>query len=117
MAQLVRLGDGTCAANFHASTRVPLAEAELRRLWGEALAFARGAPLVLGGDLNLRSPVAPAEDILHVASRDVDHLFSIGLRPEGAETLARGLELAGREVSLSDHPPLVGEARLIAARD
>jgi endonuclease/exonuclease/phosphatase family metal-dependent hydrolase len=106
VAQLVRLADGRCAANFHASTRVVLAEAELRRLWGEALAFARGAPLVLGGDLNLRSPSAPTEEIVHVASRDVDHLFGVGFRPEGAETLARNLQLAGREVWLSDHPPL-----------
>jgi endonuclease/exonuclease/phosphatase family metal-dependent hydrolase len=107
VAQLVRLADGTCAANFHGSTRVPLAEAELRRLWGEALAFAREAPLVLGGDLNLRSPQAPARDILHIASRDVDHLFSVGFVPEGAETLERSIELDGRELWLSDHPPLV----------
>jgi endonuclease/exonuclease/phosphatase family metal-dependent hydrolase len=107
VAQLVRLADGACAVNFHASTRVPLAEAELRRLWGEALAFAREAPLVLGGDLNLRSPRAPASDVLHVASRDVDHIFGVGFRPDGAETLERGIGLAGREVWLSDHPPLL----------
>jgi endonuclease/exonuclease/phosphatase family metal-dependent hydrolase len=108
VAQLVRLADGTCVANFHASTRVQLAEAELRRLWCEALAFARDAPLVLGGDLNLRSPKAPCVDTHHVASRDVDHLFAVGLRPAAdARALTRRAELAGREVELSDHPPLL----------
>ena len=107
VAQLVRLHDGTCVANFHGSTRVPLAEDELRRLWVHALTFARDAPLVLGGDLNLRSPKAPREDVAHVASRDVDHLFARKLRPLGpARTLERRLELDGRELELSDHPPL-----------
>jgi len=108
VAQLVRLEDRTCVANFHASTRVALAEAELRRLWEQALAFARDAPLVLGGDLNLRSPSAPRDDIRAVATRDVDHLFAAGLRPLGpGRTLDRRVRIADREVELSDHPPLV----------
>jgi endonuclease/exonuclease/phosphatase family metal-dependent hydrolase len=107
VAQLVRLRDGTCVANFHASTRVPRAEAELRRLWEESLDFARGASLVLGGDLNLRSPRAPGAYARHVADRDVDHLFAVGLRPDApARTLDRTVEVARGVVELSDHPPL-----------
>jgi endonuclease/exonuclease/phosphatase family metal-dependent hydrolase len=59
VAQLARLEGGICVANLHASSRVPLAEAELERLWEQALAWAGPEPLVLGGDLNLRSPAAP----------------------------------------------------------
>jgi endonuclease/exonuclease/phosphatase family metal-dependent hydrolase len=110
VAQLVRLADGRCLANYHASTRVPLAENELARLWQHALDFARGAPLVLGGDLNLRSPVAPAavDDVAHVGARDVDHLFArrAGAASE-AEVLDRDAQLRdGRNVELSDHSPL-----------
>jgi endonuclease/exonuclease/phosphatase family metal-dependent hydrolase len=110
VAQLVRLTDGTCLANYHASTRVPLAEDELARLWQHALDFARGAPLILGGDLNLRSPAAPATagDVAHVAARDVDHLFVRGaLATSDAEALDRDVQLRDRRVvELSDHPPL-----------
>jgi endonuclease/exonuclease/phosphatase family metal-dependent hydrolase len=110
VAQLVRLADGTCLANYHASTRVPLAEDELARLWQLALDFARGAPLILGGDLNLRLPQAPAAagDVVHAAARDVDHLFLRGaLATSDAEMLDRDVQLTSRRVvELSDHPPL-----------
>jgi endonuclease/exonuclease/phosphatase family metal-dependent hydrolase len=107
VAQLARLRDGACVANFHASTRVALAEHELLRLWERALRFADGRPLVLGGDLNLREPLAPSPGVAHVARRDVDHVFARGLVPDGeAEVLARSAELGARRVELSDHPPL-----------
>jgi endonuclease/exonuclease/phosphatase family metal-dependent hydrolase len=110
VAQLVRLADGTCLVNYHASTRVALAEDELARLWRLALEFASGAPLILGGDLNLRSPVAPAAPgpIAHLAARDVDHLFAHGgVATSGAEVLDRHVALDGAaRVELSDHPPL-----------
>jgi endonuclease/exonuclease/phosphatase family metal-dependent hydrolase len=106
VAQLVRLVDGTSIANYHASTRVPLAEAELDRLWGLARQWAGSGPLVLGGDLNLRRPGAPAS-ARHVAARDVDHVFTIGLEPLGEPAhLARTASVGGREVELSDHIPL-----------
>jgi len=112
VAQLARLAGGACVANYHASTRVPLAEQELERLWGEALAFAAGSPLILGGDLNLREPAAPAGETAHVAARDVDHLFARGLRAVGeARLLDRSVQLAGGSVELSDHPPLLVELR------
>jgi endonuclease/exonuclease/phosphatase family metal-dependent hydrolase len=106
VAQLVRLQDGVCVANLHASARVPLAEAELERLWEQALAWAGPGPLVLGGDLNLRSPVAPDGAVL-LASRDVDHLFARGLQATGAaERLDRRVLLERGAVELSDHLPL-----------
>jgi endonuclease/exonuclease/phosphatase family metal-dependent hydrolase len=107
VAQLARLGDGTCVANFHASTRVPLAEYELERLWAQALSFAGGAPLILGGDLNLRAPLAPGEGIVHVAARDVDHIFARWLEPVGTQQLLDRRVTGERGMAeLSDHPPL-----------
>jgi endonuclease/exonuclease/phosphatase family metal-dependent hydrolase len=113
VAQLARLTDGTCVANFHGSARVPLAEQELARLWREALAFAGGEALILGGDLNLRSPRA-VEDAgaVHVARRDVDHIFVRGLALVGEPgVLDRRAESQGHPVKLSDHPPLLVEVR------
>ncbi len=108
VAQLARLDGGSWVANYHGSTRVPLAEDELRRLTGRLDALAGRAPAVLGGDLNLRHPSVPG--FLHVGRRDVDHLFSRGIAP-AAEALVRDrrsvAEGASRE--LSDHPPLEAE--------
>jgi len=109
--QLVRLADGTCVANYHASTRAALAADELARLWEHALAWAGRDPLLAGGDLNLREPRAPA-GFRRVARRDVDHLFARGLDPQAeALTLARGVRLDGAPVELSDHPPLAVSLR------
>jgi endonuclease/exonuclease/phosphatase family metal-dependent hydrolase len=108
VAQLLRLDDGTSIANFHGSTRVALAEDELSELWRIGLEWAAGSPLLLGGDLNLRSPVARGGDVAHLASRDVDHIFGCGLEPcTPARILERRASIGGREVELSDHPPLL----------
>jgi endonuclease/exonuclease/phosphatase family metal-dependent hydrolase len=121
VAQLLRLDDGTCIVNFHASTRPARAEDELARLWQRALAWAGAAPLILGGDLNVREPVAPAGSAAQVAAHEVDHVFARGLTRERAQTLereigvghtippARGVERdggPGRGRLLSDHAPL-----------
>jgi endonuclease/exonuclease/phosphatase family metal-dependent hydrolase len=112
VAQLVRLGDGTCVVNLHASTRRALAEDELARLWRGALEWAGPAPLILGGDLNLRAPHAPKERIVHLAGQNVDHLFARGfVRAGTAEVLDRHVTLAAGTVELSDHPPLRVELR------
>ncbi|HUA73879.1 MAG TPA: endonuclease/exonuclease/phosphatase family protein [Solirubrobacteraceae bacterium] len=88
VAQLVRLRDGRRVVNFHASTRPARAEQELARLWRLALEWAGEAPLLLGGDLNLRSPRAPGgvggPAVVHVAGHGVDHLFARGLEGIGA---------------------------------
>jgi endonuclease/exonuclease/phosphatase family metal-dependent hydrolase len=107
IAQLVKLETGLVVANFHASARVPLAEQELARLWDLALGLADGSPLILGGDLNLRSPLAPVSGARHVAARDVDHVFCLGIAARtDAEVLAPKLESGA---ALSDHPPLLVE--------
>lgn len=106
VAQLVRLEHGACVANFHASSSPGLAQDELWRLCEIALAWSGDSPLVLGGDLNLRSPEVPRE-LVHVAQRDVDHLFVRGLqRTDQPQRLAREITLAERRLELSDHVPL-----------
>jgi len=108
VAQLLRLGDGTCVVNFHASTRAARAEQELARLSEQALTWADGAALILGGDLNLREPAAPGGgEIAHVASHEVDHIFARGFAHEATELLDRWiLTCDDRRVELSDHAPL-----------
>jgi endonuclease/exonuclease/phosphatase family metal-dependent hydrolase len=67
----------------------------------EALAAARrwaaGAPLVFGGDVNLKRPAFTG--MRHVAGNHVDHVFTDGRPAAGrARVLDRG--------RLSDHPPV-----------
>jgi endonuclease/exonuclease/phosphatase family metal-dependent hydrolase len=114
VAQLAKLGDGTCLVNFPGSAREALAEAELERLWELTLAWAGDAPVIVGGDLNLRSPRAPDTSIVHIAHRDVDHLFARGLEPFAEPDLLdrRAMLDEDQMVELSDHVPLVvGPAR------
>jgi endonuclease/exonuclease/phosphatase family metal-dependent hydrolase len=94
----VQLSDGTWAVNLHATTRDERrARAECAAAAAAARGWAGGAPLVLGGDLNLRAPVLAG--FVHVAGNHVDHVFAAGLSARGpAEVLDRG--------SLSDHPPV-----------
>ena len=112
VAQLARLRAGACVVNCHASACAALAAEELQRLWTQALACAGRAPLILGGDLNLRCPELPAGELAHVAWRDVDHVFARGLEPAAeAQRLDRGVLLAGTRVELSDHVPLAVSLR------
>lgn len=115
VAQLAKLRGGTCVVNYHASSRPPLAEDELARLLACAQEWARDSPLIVGGDLNLRSPLAA--ELGHVAQRDVDHLLARGLEPIAApQLLDRGLTLAGARLELSDHPPLAVSLRAPGAQ-
>jgi endonuclease/exonuclease/phosphatase family metal-dependent hydrolase len=113
VAQLVTLRDGTCVANYHGSSRAELAQAELEQLCACSLVWASGAPLILGGDLNLRSPLPVGNDFVRLGSRDVDHVLAHGAEPAGdAELLDRALTFGGERVELSDHVPLLARASL-----
>ncbi len=119
-----RAGSGLCIANLHATNDHPeMAVADVLLAARTASEWAGEAPLLFGGDLNLR----PAEDeALFAELRDrfgldtpvtapraIDHLLARGLKvleapaqwpPERRETSEGGLALR-----LSDHAPV--EAR------
>jgi endonuclease/exonuclease/phosphatase family metal-dependent hydrolase len=135
-----RTAAGLCIANLHATNDRPdLAGPEVLRAAEAAIEWAEDAPLLFGGDLNLRpaehpdvfeklrerhrlsSPTAPAS---------IDHLLARGLevveepsplpRPEAVrEPGFRGplgiwRREAGRRIRLSDHAP-VGAAFALAS--
>jgi endonuclease/exonuclease/phosphatase family metal-dependent hydrolase len=94
----VRLADGTWVVNLHASNR-PEARALTDSLAAAAAAreWAAGAPLVLGGDFNLKRPELRGFE--RVAGNHVDHVLCAGLGARGkGAVLDRG--------PLSDHPPV-----------
>jgi endonuclease/exonuclease/phosphatase family metal-dependent hydrolase len=95
----VRLRDGAWIGNLHATAHNdPAALAEGRLAAAAISAWAAGAPIVLGGDFNLRS--LSLEGFDHAGGHDVDHVFTVGLTAAGpAEVLDRGV--------LSDHAPVV----------
>jgi len=94
----VRDDAGRWFANLHASVRHEgRANADLLRARRAALRWAGDAPLVLGGDLNLRDAYVSGFD--HAGGRGVDHVFAHGLEPaDRVEVLDRG--------TLSDHAPV-----------
>lgn len=97
----VRVGDGGWwFANLHASVHHDArARADLARAREAALRWAGEAPLVLGGDLNVRDPRVPG--FVQAGGHDVDFVFARGLAlADGArcEVLDRG--------ALSDHAPV-----------
>ena len=93
----VRLDDGW-VVNVHAHHR------PASRAWADdvaalaaARAWAAGAPLIFGGDLNLAHPAFTG--LRHVAGNHVDHIFTDGRDATGpAQVIDRG--------RLSDHPPV-----------
>jgi endonuclease/exonuclease/phosphatase family metal-dependent hydrolase len=96
----VRDGEGRWFANLHATVHHDAhAHADLALARASALRWAGEAPLVLGGDLNVRRPQVPG--FVHAgAARGVDHVFARGLEPSApAELLDRG--------DLSDHAPVL----------
>jgi len=95
----VQLDSGVWVANLHAS--VHRADPDARDV-AEARATAERwvgrAPLVLGGDFNVRAPEMPG--FTHAAGERIDHVFARGLEIAGpGATLERG--------TLSDHPPVL----------
>ena len=113
-----RLPSGLCVANLHASTRPRLATEELRNAAETAVSWAGEAPLILGGDFNLRpsrtqvfeelaqrfglgTPTGP-DSIDHILGRGVDTVEPpAAWPPEAREVGWQGLRLR-----LSDHAPV-----------
>jgi endonuclease/exonuclease/phosphatase family metal-dependent hydrolase len=94
----VRDGSGRWFANLHATAHDEArARGELALAGVTATRWAAGAPLVLGGDLNLRDPSLPG--FAYAGGHGVDHLFA-----RGAELLAPAEPLDHGE--LSDHSPV-----------
>ena len=113
---------GVCLANLHASTgpaNRPRAEAELRLAAERSLEWAAGAPLILGGDLNVRPRNSEIYHELRerfglaapTAPDSLDHLLVHGLAtlvpstPWPEERREIGWEDDLR-VRLSDHAPV-----------
>jgi hypothetical protein len=115
-----RLGSGVCVANLHASNDNPrLASEEVRLAAERATEWSGGAPLVFGGDLNLRPDRRP-DLFVELADRfglrgptapdAIDHLLARGLEPLEAPRRwpppARELPWDGLRLRLSDHAPV-----------
>jgi endonuclease/exonuclease/phosphatase family metal-dependent hydrolase len=121
-----RTASGLCLANLHATNDQPeLATEDVLKAARAATEWAGGAPLIFGGDLNLR----PAEDpeVFATLAADfgltgptapdaIDHLLTRGLEvldaPTAWEPERRELPLDGRALRLSDHSPV--QARFAA---
>lgn len=119
-----RTAAGVCIANLHATNDVPVfAVEDVIRAVKAASDWAGDAPLIFGGDLNLR----PAEDpelFARLATefglnspitgpKAIDHVFVRGLEVVAAPAQwppeRRELSLDGKALRLSDHAPV--EAR------
>lgn len=116
----VRTEAGLCVANLHATNDQPeLAIEDVLRAAQAATGWAGGAPLLFGGDLNLR----PAEDpsvfaelqerfglVGTTAPRAIDHLLSRNLNVVGTPAPwrpeRRELQHSGLALRLSDHTPV-----------
>ncbi|HEV7804450.1 MAG TPA: endonuclease/exonuclease/phosphatase family protein [Solirubrobacteraceae bacterium] len=95
----VKLGDGTWCANLHAQVHSPQrAERDIARAAAATLAWTDGAPAVLGGDFNVRTPAA--HGFARLGGSGVDHVLGHRVVAEApAEVLDHG--------ELSDHAPVV----------
>jgi len=123
----VRTASGVCVANLHATNDWPkLAAEDVEKAARAALEWAAGAPLVFGGDLNLRPGMNPRvferlRDELGLAPPTapdaIDHILCRGLEvlepPTRWPPEQRELPLEGRALRLSDHAPV--QARFLAA--
>jgi endonuclease/exonuclease/phosphatase family metal-dependent hydrolase len=115
-----RLGSGVCVANLHASNGNPtLASEEVRLAAESATEWSDGAPLVFGGDLNVRPDRRP--DLFAelderfglrgpTAPDAIDHLLARGLgtvkAPRRWPPPAREIPWDGLRLRLSDHAPV-----------
>jgi endonuclease/exonuclease/phosphatase family metal-dependent hydrolase len=97
----VRLERGWWVCNLHSQAHSEArAQADVALAAATAIEWSAGAPVVLGGDLNTRTPAATG--FTHVAGNSVDHVLVRLLRAGGpGRTLDRG--------SFSDHLPVLVE--------
>jgi endonuclease/exonuclease/phosphatase family metal-dependent hydrolase len=132
MMGFTRLGDDLCIANLHASAAREAAEAELIEAGWVAREWARGAPLIFGGDFNLRPALSghvfeqlSADFGLNAPTgpRVIDHLLVSGLdvleapsqwppqRREVPDPTAAGTTQGtpALPIRLSDHAPVVAK--------
>jgi endonuclease/exonuclease/phosphatase family metal-dependent hydrolase len=112
-----RLAGGICVANLHASTVKALAEEEIHRAAETATGWAHGAPLLLGGDFNLRPQSTNVFAALTqrgfsapTAPDSIDHLLGHGMTPvdPSRPRSPEGRELPYEDLALrpSDHSPV-----------
>ena len=119
-------GRPVCVANLHASAGAVLrehAEREVADAARSALDWAQGAPLVFGGDLNLRpresrvfDGLAQDTGLVRPTSPDsLDHLLAAGLElvepPTAWAPQAREVGTPGGTIRLSDHAPVTAAWR------
>ncbi len=120
MVSMVRTHSGICLANLHASTG-ERAEADVLKAAGLVLEWAGDAPVVLGGDFNLR----PASSDLfaelerlygltgNTGPKAIDHLLSRGTgvleAPAAWPDVRRDVPdpVTGLRLRLSDHAPVI----------
>jgi endonuclease/exonuclease/phosphatase family metal-dependent hydrolase len=124
----IALADGSelCVANLHLSAgqaRSGHAEEELRLAAERAVEWSDGAPLILGGDVNLRPADTASfdelEDLLGLTGTTgpnaLDHLLARGLTaigpPEPWPPEGREVRAGGRAIRLSDHAPVAARFR------
>ncbi len=120
MMAFTRTAADLCIANLHATSNVPdYSSAELPAAAERAISWADGAPLIFGGDLNLR-PAEHPEVYGELGERfglrpptapgSIDHLLSRGLEiieaPNAWPPQRREVEEKGRAIRLSDHAPV-----------
>jgi endonuclease/exonuclease/phosphatase family metal-dependent hydrolase len=120
---LTRLGSGLCAANVHVSTKPSSAERELLDGADQAVQFARDAPLIFGGDFNVRPNASRVFDQLEerfglaprTAPDRLSHLLVRSLEvvehptawpPEARDRIDPG---TGLKIRLADHNPVIGK--------
>jgi hypothetical protein len=116
----VRTAAGVCVANLHATNDAPpLATEDVARAAEAAVRWAGDAPLLFGGDLNLRPAKSPRafEDLAErfglrgtTAPDAIDHLLARGLEavspPRQWPPERRELRSGGLSLRLSDHSPV-----------
>lgn len=132
-----RLRAGLCIANLHASAPRKLAELELPRAAAAAIAWAAGAPLLLGGDFNIRparsgsvfaalerdhglAPPTPGDAIDHLLVRSIEVLEAPLQWPPERREVADPTAPPGTKplpIRLSDHAPVQARFSFAAPPD